>query len=143
MVPYGWARNNYNMKQRQNINRKLPIFSWLFFLFLSSGISHHNNNLQFGKPVLIERVDQLIPNSGKKKAFAKFSISSKKRYFNQQQNSQFILINLLSHRLNNHAHILLNRQYSLFKPVSQNTILHFRSRILTSNSSDDFPDFVS
>ncbi|WP_159472240.1 hypothetical protein [Dyadobacter sp. 3J3] len=130
------------MKQKLNINLKLPIFSWLFFLFLSSGVSYYDN-LQFGKPVQIERVDQLIPNCGKKKAFAKFSISSKKSYFNQQQNFQFILINLLSLRLNNHAHILLNRQYSLFKPVSQNTIPLFRSRNLASTSSDDFPDFIS
>lgn len=143
MVPYGWARNNYNMKQRQNIDRKPPIFSWLFFLFLSSGISHHNNNLQFGKPVLIERVDQLIPNSGKKKAFAKFSIRTEKLGFFQKLNFQFLRLNLLSAKLENNVHNVLNKQFSLSKLVLRNIILHFRSPNLTSDSSVDFPDFLS
>ena len=143
MERYVWEQNNQGMKQKQNINLKLPIFSWLFFLFLSSGVSYYHNNLQFGKPVLIERVDRLNLNSGKKKSFARFSIFSRKSRFYQQKNSHVLLINLLSQRLNNHIHILLHRQNRLFRLVFQNKMLHFRSRNLTFNTSDDFPDFIS
>lgn len=143
MVQYGWEQNNQDMKQRQNINLKLPIFSWLFFLFLSSGISYYNNNLQFGKRVQIERVDQLISNSYKKKSVAEFSVFSKKSTLHRRLNSQFLRTNLLSKRLNNYVHIVLNRQSFLFRLIIQNTVLHFESRNRTSNTFDDFPDFIS
>lgn len=131
------------MKQKQNISLKLPIFSWLFFLFLSSGISLYHSNLQFGKPVLIERVDQIIANSGRKKGILQFSVSLEKSSQFQQSNSQFLRIKLLARKMNSDVHIILNRQYSLFQPVIHNKILHLRSRNLASNSSDDFPDFLS
>ena len=131
------------MKQRQNINLKLPIFSWLFFLFLSSGISFYHNTLQSGKPVLIERVDQLNLNSNNKRKVAAFSVVVKKSNLYQNLNSQYLLIKLLSERLKNSVQIILNRQTFLFQKLLQNTILHFRSFNQAYNSSDDFPDFIS
>lgn len=119
------------MKQRQNINLKLPIFSWLFFLFLSSGISYYHSNLQFGKPVLIERVDQL--NFNNKKGVAAFSLVTEKSSLYQKLRPQYLLIKLLSERLENYVHITLTRQTDLFRLILQNTILHFRSRNLASN----------
>ncbi|MEO6686749.1 MAG: hypothetical protein ABIN24_12325 [Dyadobacter sp.] len=130
------------MKQKLNSNLKLPIFSWLFFLFLSSGVSYYHDNLQFGKPVQIERVDQLILNSAKKKNVTRFSVNSEKR-LPDRLNYQYLQKNLLSQKLEKYIHIYLNRQFSLFKSINQNTIPHFRSRDLAPHSSDDFPDFIS
>ncbi|SEJ46350.1 hypothetical protein SAMN04487995_4795 [Dyadobacter koreensis] len=129
------------MKQRQNFNLQLPIFSWLFFLFLSSGISYYHNNLQFGKPVQIERVDQLNSNSRRK--VVAFSVITQKSNLYQKLNSQYLLIKLLSDRLENSVQIILNRQTCLFQKLLQTTILHFRSLSQASNSSDDFPGSIS
>ena len=131
------------MKQKRNINLKLPIFSWLFFLFLSSGISYYNNSLQLGKAVQIERVDQLNLNSNHKRSVAEFSLASKKNILYQKLDSQYFLINLLSERLENYVHITLNRQTCLFRLILQNTILHFQNRNQVYNSSDDFLDLIS
>ena len=131
------------MKQKRNLNLKLPILSWLFFLFLSSGISYYNNNLQFGKAVQIERVDQLNLNSNNKRSVAEFSLASKKNILYQKLDSQYFLINLLSERLENYVHITLNRQTCLFRLILQNLVLHLQSPKLGSNSSDDFSDFIS
>ena len=131
------------MKQKRNLNLKLPISSWLFFLFLSSGISFYNNNLQFGKPVQIERVYQLNLNSSNKRSVAEFSIASKKNILYQKLDSQYFLINLLSERLENYVHIALNRQTCLFRLILQNLVLHLQSPKLSYNSSDDFSDFIS
>ena len=129
------------MKQRQNINLQLPIFSWLFFLFLSSGISYYHNNLQFGKPVQIERIDQL--NSNNRRKVVAFLVITQKSNLYQKLNSQYLLIKLLSDRLENSVQIILNRQTCLFQKLLQTTILHFRSLSQASNSSDDFPDSIS
>ena len=129
------------MKQRQNINLQLPIFSWLFFLFLSSGISYYHNNLQFGKPVQIERIDQL--NSNNRRKVVAFSVITQKSNLYQKLNSQYLLIKLLSDRLENSVQIILNRQTCLFQKLLQTTILHFRSLSQASNSSDDLPGSIS
>jgi len=131
------------MKQKRNLNLKLPISSWLFFLFLSTGISFYNNNLQFGKPVQVERVDQLNLNSNHKRSVAEFSLASKKNILYQKLDSQYFLINLLSERLENYVHIALNRQTCLFRLILQNLVLHLQSPKLSYNSSDDFSDFIS
>ena len=131
------------MKQKRNINLKLPISSWLFFLFLSSVISFYNNSLQFGKPVQVERVDQLNLNSSNKRSVAEFSLASKKNILYQKLDSQYFLINLLSERLDNSVHIALNRQTCLFRLILQNLVLHLQSPKLSYNSSDDFSDFIS
>lgn len=131
------------MKQGQNINLKLPIFSWLFFLFLSSGISYYHSNLQFGKPVLVERVDQIISNFGKRDCVVKFSSLSEKSSLLRSLHSQYLQIKQLSKKLDRTVHLALSKQCSLFESISYNTILHFRSHNLASNSSDDFPDFLS
>ena len=131
------------MKQKRNLNLKLPILSWLFFLFLSSGISYYNNSLQLGKAVQIERVDQLNLNSSNKRSVAEFSLASKKNILYQKLDSQYFLINLLSERLENYVHITLNRQTCLFRLILQNLVLHLQSPKLGSNSSDDFSDFIS
>jgi hypothetical protein len=128
------------MTQVRYINLKIPIFSWLFFLFLSSGISYNHNNLQFGKPVQIERVDQLNSNYNKRRV-AQFSVATKKSNLYHSLNSQYFLLNLLSERLQNYLHIAINRQTCLFHLLLKNSILHFRSHNLHSNFSDDFSDF--
>ena len=129
------------MKQRQNINLQLPIFSWLFFLFLSSGISYYHNNLQFGKPVQIERIDQL--NSNNRRKVVAFLVITQKSNLYQKLNPQFFLIKLLSERLENSVQTILNRQTCLFQKLLQTTILHFRSLSQASNSSDDLPGSIS
>ena len=129
------------MKQRQNINLQLPIFSWLFFLFLSSGISYYHNNLQFGKPVQIERIDQL--NSNNRRKVVAFLVITQKSNLYQKLNSQYLLIKLLSDRLENSVQIILNRQTCLSQKLLQTTILHFRSFSQASNSSDDLPGSIS
>jgi hypothetical protein len=126
------------MIQERHINLKIPIFSWLFFLFLSSGISHYHNNIQFGKQVQIERVDQLISNSSKKKSVAEFLTVSEKSILHQKLDLQFLQINLLSEKLDNYVRIALKRQICLFKEILQNLIIYLRSRNLAFNSSDDF-----
>lgn len=131
------------MKQKQNIDFKLPIFSWLFFLFLSSGVSDHYSNLQFGKSVLTERVDQFSENLKGKKGVFKFSLSHKKSSSFHQSNSQFFSINQLSGKLDDFVQIVFKTQSRLLKQIPQNIIFHFRSRSLTSNTSDDFSDFIS
>ena len=130
------------MTQVRYINLKTPIFSWLFFLFLSSGISFNHNNLQFAKPVQIERVDQLNSNYNKRRV-AQFSVATKKSNLYHSLNSQYFLLNLLSERLQNYLHIAINRQTCLFYLLLKNSIFHFRSHNLHSNSSDDFSDFIS
>lgn len=132
-----------DMKNKQLNGLKLPIFSWLFFLFLSSGISYYQSNLQFGKPVLVERVDQLVSNSGKTKDVAKFSVFSKKSNLSLQLNPQFLLIKLLSERLEISVQIILDRQTCLFQELLQNTTLHFQSLNQAYSSSDDLPDLIS
>lgn len=130
------------MIQEQHINLKIPIFSWLFFLFLSSGISFYHNNLQFAKPVQIERVDQLNSNYNKRRV-AQFSVATKKSNLYHSLNSQYFLLNLLSKRLQNYLHITINRQTCLFHLLLKNSILLFRSHNLHSNFSNDFSDFIS
>jgi len=130
------------MTQVRYINLKIPIFSWLFFLFLSSGISFNHNNLQFAKPVQIERVDQLNSNYNKR-SVAQFSVATKKSNLYHSLNSQYFLLNLLSKRLQNYLHIAINRQTCLFHLLLKNSILLFQSHNLHSNSSDDFSDFIS
>lgn len=131
------------MDQKPNTNLRLPLFSWLFFLFLSSGISCYHNNFGSGKPVLIERVDQFISNAGSSKSVGTFILNAERSYQPRHLKSQFLQIKRLSQRLEKHVRIHLNNQPSLYNLINKNTTLLFRIRNLASASSDHLPDFIS
>lgn len=131
------------MKQNRQNRFKIPIFSWLFFLFLSAGNSCFEKNQYAGESVFIERVDLSILGSGQKNRIALYSPNLLQAQTIQLSEHYFLRINLLSQKLDRLVQIALSRQSSLSPFIPENIIPHFRSRSLVSDYSGDHSDLIS
>jgi len=112
---------------------KLPIFNWLFFLFLTSGISYvqHAYNT-----VSVELIDSVSRTIDKKNNIAQYSCNTLKKTAYQKPHCYLLQLNSLSRKLDNLVLVSLTNSFEDI--LAQNTVSHFRSRTLTSGNSDDF-----
>jgi hypothetical protein len=115
----------------------LPIFHWLLFLFLSSGISFQQS-LSGEKPFFIGTIDPLTPNLGQNRRIAAYATIKPKTFLVKSLNLYLLSINNLSQNLKSRVEITLIRRSLLTAFLPQNTVLRFRSRNLSLKNADDF-----
>jgi hypothetical protein len=125
------------MKSNRQKGFTLPIFHWLLFLFLSSGISFQQS-LSGEKPFFIGTVDPLTPNFGQNRRIAAYSKIKPKTFLVKRLNRYLFSINILSQNLQNQVEITLIQRSLLTAFLPQNKVLRFRSRNLSFKNSDDF-----
>ena len=128
------------MQPEQSYKFKIPIFHWLFFLFLVVGVS----DLAVQKQIFrIETVDsssqELSRNSP---TTSPFTLSSKV-FISKSLNLSFQIFKYLSNNLDNRIGTIFSRYSLQAFTLPQNKILHFRNRNLTSQSPEDTFTFIS
>ena len=128
------------MQQDQTYRFKLPIFHWLFFLFLAVGVS----DLAVQKQVFrIETVDFLSQKLSCNSLTVISVALSRKVFTPKSLNLSYQIFKFLSNNLTSKVNIVFSRYSFQTFTLPQNKTLHFRNRNLTSKSPEGAIIFIS